>query len=77
MILNLRNLSYEERLKRLDMLSVRRRRLRCDIIEVFKRIHGIEKVNIRKLFCIDENGRTRKHSFSLEELLTIGTTTQM
>ena len=61
MISSLRNL-YEERLKRLGMLSLRRRRFRADIIEVFKMIQGIEKINLRKLSYIDEDGRIRKHS---------------
>ena len=38
------------------------RRLRGDMIEVFKMIHVIEKVNLRKLSCIKEDGRTRKNS---------------
>ena len=29
-------------------------------------IHGIDKVNVGKLFCIDEDGRTRKHSLCLK-----------
>ena len=48
------------------MISLRRRRLRGDMIEVFKMIHGIDKVNLRKLFCIDEDRRTRKHSLYLK-----------
>ena len=59
MITSLRNL-YEKRLKGLGMFSLRRRRLMGD--EVFKIIHGIDKVNLEKLFCIDEDRRTRKHS---------------
>ena len=55
---SLRNLSYEERLKRLGMFSLRRRRLSGDMIEIFKMIHVIDKVNLGKLFCIDEGGRT-------------------
>ena len=55
MIPSLRKISYEERLKRLGMFSLRRRRLRGDIIEVFKMIQGNDKVNLGKLFCIDEN----------------------
>ena len=66
MIPSLRNLSYEERLKKLGMFSSRRRRLRFDVIEVFKIIHGIDKVNQGKFFCIDEDGRTRRHSLCLE-----------
>ena len=52
---SLRNLSYEERLKMLSMLSLRRRRLKGDVIEVFKMIHGIDKVNLENLFCINED----------------------
>ena len=36
------------------MLSLRRRRLRGDMIEVFKMTHGIDKVSLEKLFCMDE-----------------------
>ena len=53
-------------MKRLGMFSLKRRRLRVDMIEVFKMIHGIDKVNLGKLFCIDEDGRTRKHSLCLK-----------
>ena len=60
MIPSLRNLSYEERLKRLGMFSLRHKRLRGDKIKVFKMIHGIDKVNLGKLFCIDKDERTRK-----------------
>ena len=36
LIPTLRNLSYEERLKQLDMFSLHKRRIRGDMIEVFK-----------------------------------------
>ena len=52
MIPTLRKLSYEERLKRLDMFSLRSRRFRGDVIEGLKMIPGVDKVNIGKLFCI-------------------------
>ena len=55
MIPSLRNLSYEERLKRLGMFSLRRRRLRGDMMESFKVIHGIGNENLGKHFCIDED----------------------
>ena len=48
------------------MFSIRPKRFRGDMIEVFKMIHGIDKVNLGKLFCIDEDGRTRKHSLCLK-----------
>ena len=44
------NLSYEKRLKRLGMFSLRRRRLRGDMIEVFNIMHDIDNVNLGKLF---------------------------
>ena len=93
MIPSLRNLTFEERLKRLGMFSLRRRRLKGDMIEVFKITHGINRVKLGKLFCLDEDERTRKYSlclkmrryvnsnirlkFLLKELLIIGTTSQM
>ena len=50
---SLRNLSYEDRLKRMGKCSLRRRRLRGDMIEMFKMIHGIDKVNMGKLLYIE------------------------
>ena len=67
-ILSLRKLSYEERLKSLGAFSLSRRGFMGDTIEVFKMIHGIHKVNLGKLFCIDEDRRTRKHSLCLRNL---------
>ena len=51
----IRNLSLEERLKRLGMFSLICRRLKGDMTEVFKMIRGIDNVNLGKLFCIDED----------------------
>ena len=62
---SLRNL-YEEILKRLGMFSLRQRRLKGGMIAVFKMIHGTDKVNLEKLFCIDVDGTTRKHSLCLK-----------
>ena len=42
------------------MFSLRRRKLRGNMIEVFKMIQGIDKINLGKVFCIDEDERTRK-----------------
>ena len=47
------------------MFSLRRRRLKGDI-KVFKMIHVIDKVNLGKVFCTYEDGRTRKQSLSLK-----------
>ena len=52
--------SYDERLKSLGMFLLRHRRLEVYMIEVFKMIHSIDKVNMGDLFCIDEDRRIRK-----------------
>ena len=66
LIPSLRNLSYEKRLKRLTMFFLRRTSFRGDMTEVFKMINDIDKVNIENIFCIDADGRTRKHSLCLK-----------
>ena len=57
MIPNLRNLSYEERLKRLDMFSLRCKRDRGDLIKMF---------NLRKLLK-NEDRRIRKYIILLNK----------
>ena len=41
------------------MFSLRHGRLRGDMIEMFKMIHGIDKVNLGKLFRIGKDRRVR------------------
>ena len=48
------------------MFFLRHRGLWSDVIEVFKMILGIDKVNLRKHFYIKGDGRTRKYSLSLK-----------
>ena len=50
MVPSLGNLSYKERLKRLGMFSLRRRRLRGVLIEVLKMIHAVDKINLGSFF---------------------------
>ena len=42
------------------MFFPRLRKLRSDMIEVFKMIHCMNKVNLEKLFCLDKDERIRK-----------------
>ncbi len=42
---SLRNLIYEERLKALELTTLRERRIRGDLIQQFKIINGFDKVN--------------------------------
>ena len=50
MIPSLRSFSYEERLKRLGMYSLRCGRLSGDMTEVLKMIEGIDTINLEKPF---------------------------
>ena len=48
------------------MFYLRHRTFKGDMIEVFKMIQGIDKVNLEKLFCVDKDRRTRGHGFYLK-----------
>ena len=45
MITGQEHLLYEERLKRLGLLSLEKRHLRGDMIETYKIMHGVDKVD--------------------------------
>ena len=47
MVNDISNLAYEERLKKLNMLSLRYRKLRGVLIQVFRFVHGQEDGYIR------------------------------
>ncbi len=65
MITSLRNKSYEERLARLNLFSLEKRRLRGKIIECFKILKGFTNVDASKLFSIDNTSRTRNSGIKL------------
>ncbi len=60
----LSNLSYEERLKRLELPTLSYRRARGDMIEVYKYLHGSYQAS-PDLLPLDNNGKTRGHSLKL------------
>ena len=74
MIPELRDLSYEERLKECGLTTLETRRLRGDQIEVFKILNGYENIDKYMFFSLKKDSRTRgrgkiskgsrKHSFS-------------
>ena len=66
MIPSLRKLSYEERLKKLNLFSLKKRRLRGDMIEVYKMINGIDKVHLDKLFEFSNDDRLRRNEYHLK-----------
>lgn len=67
MIAGLRNVKYEDRLVSTGLLPLDKRRVRGDLIQVFKFINNIDKIDYRKLFEISEVNRrkTRGHSQKL------------
>ncbi|CAM4587787.1 unnamed protein product [Lepidochelys kempii] len=65
MIRVLERVPYEDRLKRLGLFSLEKRRLRGDTIEGYKIMSGVEKVNNEKLFTCSHNIRTRGHQMKL------------
>ncbi|KAF2346454.1 hypothetical protein FHG87_022791 [Trinorchestia longiramus] len=65
MIPELRNLSYERRLQRLELISLEQRRLRGQLIETFKYLNGLNNVALEGLFERDGNVRTRNNGQKL------------
>ena len=62
---NLRNVSYEMRLKECGLTTLETRRLRGDQIEVFKILNGYENIDRYIVFSVKEERRTRGHGFAL------------
>ena len=56
MVYSLNDLTYEQRLRRLDITTLKTRRLRGDLIEAFKIITGFDKVDYLKLFHLSTTG---------------------
>ena len=65
MILELRGLAYEERLTRLGLYSLEFRRMRGDLIETYKIMKGIDKIEAGKLFPLAHETRTRGHCLKI------------
>ena len=48
--------SYEDRLIKLNLTTLKRRCERGDIIQTYKIMHGLSDVNINELFTMDGGG---------------------
>ena len=59
MVPQLKDLGYEERLKRLSLPSLVYRRFRGDMIETYKYIHGC--YDMKSVLKMDTYGKTRGH----------------
>jgi ribonuclease P/MRP protein subunit RPP40 len=64
LVVGTKGMSYEERLKFLDMTTLETRRITGDLIEVFKILKGIEDVK-EEWFFIREKGCMRGHELKL------------
>ena len=67
LIPGLARLSYEERLKETGLYSLERRRLRGDMIEMFKIMKCIDKISADELFNRVDSDRTRGHSLRVKK----------
>ena len=65
MIPELRDLSYEERLKECGLTTLETRRLRGDQIEVFKMLNGYENIDRNMFFSLKKDSRTKGHEVKL------------
>ena len=61
----LHELEYEERLRRLDLPSMSYRRIRGDMIEVYKYTHGIYHTD--QILVLDEDTSRRGHNYKLKK----------
>ena len=66
MMCDVRGATYEEKLKDAGLMLLKERRLRGDMIEVFKVVKGINKVNREEWFEMVEEGQRRKSQNMVE-----------
>ncbi|MEW8547072.1 MAG: reverse transcriptase family protein [Candidatus Thiodiazotropha sp.] len=65
LVKNISHMSYSERLKILGLPSLEYRRERADVIQVYKILHEIDKIDKEKLFTVARYTSTRGHSLKL------------
>lgn len=61
----------EDKLNHLHFHSLDRRRVRGDLIHVFKWIEGLDNVNINNLLAVSKLNRTRSNGFKLNKFRVI------
>ena len=64
LVKNIQHLSYSDRSRYLGLPSLQYRRLRSDMVETFRIINNIDKVNSNKIFPKNEN-TTRGHKHKI------------
>ena len=66
MVRGIRNLSYEDRLKELKLQSLHHRRLRQDMITLFKILRSGDVSDLKRMFAFNDR-KTRGHSLKLKK----------
>ena len=66
-VAGLETVSYEERLKQLNLFSLARRRLRGDLIEVFRMTKGLSGIRLDDLLSRHDGRPTRGHDYKLKK----------
>ena len=61
MVKLIKDLPYEARLRELGLPTLEYRRERADQIQVYKIIHGIDKIETEKFFTMSSYTQTRGH----------------
>ena len=66
LLANLKELSYSERLKELNLPTLAYRRKRADILQVYRIIHKIDKIPFEMFFSYNTRD-TRGHKYKLDK----------
>ena len=67
LIREIRHLPYQERLLKLDLITIKDRALRGDLIEVYKILTGKMNIDPGQFFVLQKDARTRGHQLKLEK----------
>ena len=62
LIEGLRNMSYSERLPHTGLISMKKRRVRGDLMQVFKMLLIKDRVDLNNFFQMQSSNRTRGHN---------------
>ena len=67
LIPDMEDLNYEQRLTKLGLPSLQYRRVRADMIQVFKIVTGLDRINSKLFFEFAHDSKTRGHKYKLQK----------
>ena len=67
LVASITELSYQQRLRKLGLPSLQYRRLRADMLQVFKILHVIDRINPSIFFDLMDEARTRGHKYKISK----------